>query len=258
MRDPRLRPLMFQIGPNKCATTALYKLFDRSGVPSLHNRGRKYMRQKHQEIAEVNPQRRIYDNILRGVPPLDGLDSFSGFFDMEWANAEFLIENYKYFVKFAETYPNSKFILNTRNRNSWLQSKALHRDGLHLAAACERHGKTALEVISMWENDIDVHTKAVRRYFLDQPERLLEFDVAKEPIEKLINFAEPEFDLDPSKWRRVNATNNARDVALYDDMIAKMMAPALSDQSEVMIDARQGAVLSKMLRAKTEAGRSSV
>jgi hypothetical protein len=41
-------------------------------------------------------------------------------------------------------------------------------------------------------------------------------------------------------------------------MIAKMMAPALSDQSEVMIDARQGAVLSKMLRAKTEAGRSSV
>lgn len=206
--DPILRPIVVQIGYNKCATTSLYKLFDTSGYKSLHFTGKKYRRQNDPEVASQNPQIRIGTNILKGRPAFEGLDTFSAFFDLQWYNGDQTIENFKSFQIINETYPNAKFILNTRDPMSWVFSRAIHGESRLLNRA-KKTGKVAgLQVLNNWLKDYNLHNDEVRSYFTAHPGRLLEYNIDKEPITKVCDFVAPDFHILSSKWAVFN--NNAR------------------------------------------------
>jgi hypothetical protein len=111
---------IFQIGFNRCGTTSIYDFFKKSCVNNL-----KCVHWDNGNIAKT-----IFKNNNNGRPPLYNskylLYDFIG--DME-AN----IDNKIYYFAFLDSYslldlhyPNSKFILNTRNKENWINSRLRH------------------------------------------------------------------------------------------------------------------------------------
>src|SRR5262245_6163956 len=103
---------IFLIGFNKCGTTTIHRYFVANGIKSIHwYKGR---------LA-----RRIFCNIARGDPLLTGYESFEAFTDMEYLDhhGAYHLEAYKLFPYFAVQYPDSTFVLNIRDRESWIRSR---------------------------------------------------------------------------------------------------------------------------------------
>lgn len=200
---------LFQIGFNKTATTALFWLFIHSGHRALHSSGRRERRRGHEVINQQHPQLRIHHNILSGLPPVEGLEDFEAFFDMEydlpWSDIK--LENFKHFARFHAAYPNAKFILNIRNKDKWLRSRERHAGGTFLKNSKRRLHLSKQEVLDRWAGEFDRHNQAVRTYFTMQPQQLLVFDIERDPIEKLIAFCAPEFTLDPAHWHQARVTD---------------------------------------------------
>jgi hypothetical protein len=102
---------IFCIGLNKTGTTSLHDAFKILGLKSAH-----YKDDKGNNIKDV-----IQNNYLEGnniLKELEEYDVFSG-----WDKAPHSIDIFK---EFDKQYPNSKFILNTRDINSWLDSREKH------------------------------------------------------------------------------------------------------------------------------------
>ena len=199
-----LRPIVVQIGFNKCATLSLTRLFNRSGVPSLHcNWSRGVGRG-----TKPPYQAQIHRNLANGRPAFEGLDRFSGFFDLELLRPKRHFENFKQFAAIAETYPNARFILNIRDKAAWLKSRARHDEGRYLALQKGIYGETEEQVLARWSRDFDDHHAAVRAYFAERPGRLVEFDIAGDDIAKLVDFFAPEFTLDPAHWGHAHKTDD--------------------------------------------------
>ncbi len=198
-----------QIGFNKCATSAFAKLFQGSGYKALHSGGRIWRLQGHPAITEIAPQRRIAQNIDAGRPPLAGLEEFDAFFDMiafTDANAT-PREHHKRFDLFAEAYPNAKFLLNTRDEDDWLRSRLRHDDGQFAKNWMAAAGIDQDGLIRTWRQEFRDHHARVRAYFADRPGRCLEFDTGHDDVARLIDFARPDFTLNPKRWRRVRVTD---------------------------------------------------
>jgi hypothetical protein len=197
------RPVAVQIGFNKCATLSLTRLFNRSGVRSLHCN---WSRGKGRN-ATPPYQVRIHRNIVAQRPAFDGLDRFSGFFDLEHIRQQNHFENFKHFKVICETYPNARFILNVRDKAKWLRSRARHTGGVYLAKYMKIYNASEEEVFARWAQDFEAHHAAVRAYFADKPDRLVEFEISSEPISKIVTFFQPDFNLNPEHWGHAHKTN---------------------------------------------------
>lgn len=209
--------LLFQIGFNKCATTALASLFSRAGIRSLHSGGRKWRRIGHPAIAGRNPQLDIQTNIREGRPPIEGLEDFGAFFDMEFAQRLELIENFREYRAFARAYPHARFMLNTRDREDWLRSRIRHKDGMYLGRAMKRMGKDRDAVLQFWADDFDRHHAEVREFFAAESDRLLVFDIDCDHVRKIVRFARPEVSLNPRHWRRIRVTDEVAEANDWSD-----------------------------------------
>lgn len=198
---------IFQIGFNKCATSAFFRLFLKAGNKALHSGGRYWRLRDHKAIAGKNPQLEIHNNIEHGRPPIEGFEDFDSFFDMEFVHGEIPIENFRRFEKFAIAYPQAKFLLNTRKKEDWLRSRARHHDGLYLAIAMSHYKLERSDILSKWSDDFDIHHQKVREFFLNENDRLLDFDIDKSDIQELVNFVGPERALNETDWKRVRVTD---------------------------------------------------
>jgi hypothetical protein len=191
---------IFQVGFNKCGTLSLYNLFQNYCTPtitSVHwNRG--YL------------ARDIHDNILKGCPPLSGYESYSAYFDMEC----FRTHNEKiswvsiakdYFDLLDINYPNSKFILNTRNIDNWINSRIRHMcdfspmrygytERLTSSVPYLEYHKQAYDVdsieklIPIWREEWNTHHDNIITHFTYRPNDLLVFDIEQDPFSKLQDF----------------------------------------------------------------------
>jgi len=204
------RDFIFQIGFNKCATTALLWLFTNSGVPTLHGAGRKYRRTGHHTVSLRHPQITIHHNICAGLPPVTGLEDFSAFLDMEHVRTKdgMIVENFKFFDRFAAAYPNAKFILNLRDKSDWLRSRARHAKGEYLSLAMRRLNMDQDMVLARWADEFDRHNAAVRNFFEKEEDRLVVFDIDNDPVEKIVDFCAPNFVLDPVHWGATRITDS--------------------------------------------------
>ena len=66
-------------------------------------------------------------NLLQGAPPLAGYDHiYRAFANMEYCFDEGYFEGYRHYKELMVAYEDSKFILNTRDRENWIRSNVTH------------------------------------------------------------------------------------------------------------------------------------
>lgn len=187
----------FQIGFSKCGTKTLADFFNANAVPSLHHDGGRLA------VAMLN-------NYENGQPLLKDLyHGFYGFFDMERMYDEPLISiPVQLFREIDQQYPGSKFILNIRNKQDWLQSKAFHPAYHQGMRWLELHAKfyniTTQQVLEKWSKEWDDHLYAVAEYFKHRPNDLLVFNIDKDKPEKLCAFFADNFRLNPKLYKHTN------------------------------------------------------
>lgn len=208
-------PFVFQIGFNRCATGAFFKLFQNSGVPALHHCGRKHRKAGDLTLMNSNPQKVIDRNLRRGRPPVEGLEKFRAFFDMEYTDQRRRIENYRYFESFAEAYPDALFIMNTRDKDAWLKSRIAHNEGKYLRKTAELFTLSQQQVVQMWSEHFDAHTAQVAAYFGRDGDRCLWFDLDRDEVDKAVRFFAPHYTLNPKRWKTSHPTDWGSVVASY-------------------------------------------
>ena len=151
---------IFCIGLNKTGTGSLHLAFGVLGISSAH-----YV------VREGNTKDIIEENARAGRPVMTGLERYRAVSD--WNRPE----TNDLFVTMDQQYPGSKFILTTRDVEGWLRS----RDS-HVTANQEKPHYTGGWLTidhDAWLKEYDEHHKAVREYFADRPDDLLELDISK-------------------------------------------------------------------------------
>ena len=173
---------IFQIGFNKCGTRSLYRFLQRSNIAAAHfNRGL---------LAEA-----IADNLAAGRKPLAGkIDRYVGYTDIQHVTRERVLEGVTFYRALYRYYPLSYFILNTRDKAGWIDSRLRHGGGVY----ARRYGRglgldSEAEVVARWSDDWDRHHAEVVDFFADKPGRLLVFDIKRDAATRLVAFLAPDF-----------------------------------------------------------------
>jgi len=183
---------VFFIGFNKTATTAFHKLFLESGYKSWHNKRKKI------KLVET-----LYYNLQNNLPVLFGIDDGVSYLDLGGVYNNQLIEGCAFYKEFYKEYPNSYFVLQTRSKEKWINSRYKWNN------LPQRHaeilGISVDEVIHRWKEEWDVHHNAVRNFFKNRP-NFIEYNIEKDNIEKLIHFLHKDFVLNKECWKKRNVT----------------------------------------------------
>lgn len=172
-----LRPdPIFQIGFNKCGTTSLHHFLLASGIPSLH-------------WAQGLLAERMVARMEAGQDPLRDFPHTIGFTDMVALRLGRLVEPYKRFETLHRWYPDALFILNTRDRENWIASRAAHEfRGNRLRAVYAKCLEISEEeVADFWRAEWDSHHTLVRAYFRSAP-NFLEFNIELDDPQELVAF----------------------------------------------------------------------
>lgn len=192
---------VFQIGFSKCGTSTLNFFFSQNGISAIHH--------DHGRLAVS-----IYENAHNGFPLLSqNYEKFFLFTDMEKMYADPPISiPMLFFKELDRQYPGSKFILNTRDKQDWLKSRAKHPVGTNFTETLlEKNSQilkvTPEEVLERWSIERDQHHQAVIEYFKDRPDDLLIFDIDKDSPEKITAFFKDYFVLDPKLYKHINKTS---------------------------------------------------
>lgn len=102
---------IFCIGVNKTGTNSLHQALQILGYNSVH-----YLDDSGNNIKAM-----IEQNYLQGHAILKGLEQYDAISDWDYPTHAINI-----IKAFDEQYPNSKFILNTRDIDSWMNSRRNH------------------------------------------------------------------------------------------------------------------------------------
>lgn len=194
-------PRIFLIGFNKCGTTSFHDYFKANGIASVHWRAN--------TLALA-----LHHNRAQGRPLLEGIDRWTAYTDMNcipgspWGRSNSdrapLIEGCRYFRELHRDYPESLFILNTRDPFDWLRSRLQHDQGQFAAAyqrALANEGiRTQRQLKRRWLQDWYEHHAEVLSYFqATAPRQLLTFHIHATPVGQLNRFLKPHF---PIRQRR--------------------------------------------------------
>jgi hypothetical protein len=192
LRHPNTK--IFFIGFNKCATTSLHRLMVVSGIQSDH-----WERKKENlalRIASIINDREEFRRYTRQATAYSDLNYFS---DSQ------IIEGNRYFREYQDAYPNAYFVLNDRDVDSWIRSRASHRKGTLLQRFMVFHEASAEDVKQIWRDNHAEHVEAVLKHFSGH-DRFLHFYVDRDSPTMLTSFLAPTFRIDPDDWQKVNET----------------------------------------------------
>lgn len=176
------RTRIFQIGFNKCGTRSLYRFLQRAGINATHfNRGL---------LAQA-----IHANLAAGRHPLAGrIDAHIAYTDMQHITRTEAIEAVRYFRELYAYYPGSYFILNTRDKAGWINSRLAHGAGAYASRYGRALGLRDTDaVVARWSDDWDRHHAEVLAFFADKPGRLLVYDIKTDSPQKIVDFLAPDF-----------------------------------------------------------------
>lgn len=197
----RQAPKIFQIGFNKCGTTTLYNFFQNNGIRSIHNDAGKLASSIHSNYS--NNKKLLSKKY----------EQHQAFFDME--NVFEHPPKYIYLELYKELdkqYPGSKFILNTRDKQAWLRSRARHYirrlDKDYLDKLADQYQLTKIEMLEQWEREWDQHQNAVIEYFKNRPNDLLVFNIDTDSPNKLVAFFK-DMQLDPSLYKHTDPSQKS-------------------------------------------------
>lgn len=189
---PALR--IFLIGFNKCGTTSFHDFFRANDISSVHWRGN--------TLAIT-----IHRHLLSGHRPLlDGLDQWTAYTDMvcipssPWgqSNSDGLpvIEACRAFRELQISYPESLFILNTRDPLAWVRSRLQHDQGRFAQAYLNALASLGIinqdQMIQYWLQQWHEHHAEVLGHFREHsPEKFLLFHIEHTPQDALFDFLSP-------------------------------------------------------------------
>ncbi len=196
MRDGPVTTInrVVQIGFHRCGTRALTHLFARSGYRAAHWRIKR-------EAGFLNLARMMRKNIAAGVPPFRGFEDYSFLSDLECWDEGLVWSGFKQFRVIDAAYPGTKFLLNTRNKDDWLQSRLTHRRYAQKTIAAHDLSGIA-DLLEFWSAEWDDHMHDVSVYFAERPDDLIRFDIDRDDIAHLVRQL-PAFSLDQKAWRLV-------------------------------------------------------
>tara|TARA_R110002012_G_scaffold315003_1_gene528249 strand:+ start:560 stop:1183 length:624 start_codon:yes stop_codon:yes gene_type:complete len=167
---------IFCVGLNKTGTSSLHQAFTVLGINSVHYKG----------IEKTDIKEIIQTNYLAGNNILNGIEHYDAYSD--WDLGPSTIDIVK---EFDRQYPNSKFVLNIRDMEGWLNSREKHVERNQ-----ERKKKEPSADINWlevdreaWATQFKRHYAGVNNYFRGREDQLLAFDVTKgDGWEKLCPF----------------------------------------------------------------------
>lgn len=204
---------IFLIGFNKCGTTSFYEYFKNNEIKSYHpgvNGG--------ENLNLINK------NFINNKLILEGLDyDFYCDLDIWWPKCKYDYNNgifqdindysnmlythvkiYKYLDK---QYPNSKFILNIRDKDNWIKSRKNHGNPKYIDWFKKFYNVNNDKlIIERWEKEWDIHINDVKKYFKKKPDDLLIYDIENDDVSKLNNFMEKYIQLKNNRFPIKNKT----------------------------------------------------
>ncbi len=181
------RAKVFCIGFNKTGTISLHNALTSLGYRSLHWGGPPVREKIEQALAE-------------GRPLVDDLGDYDAYSDILVLSTNF--------ATLDEQYPGSKFILTTRDVESWLKSRREHvARNVARRAAGEYEGHFLHVDEPAWRREWVTHHAKVRDYFAHRPADLLVMDIiGGDGYEVLCPFLGHETRSDPFPWQHQGAT----------------------------------------------------
>lgn len=165
---------VLQIGFNKCGTTSLNQFFLRNGYKAIH--------WDHGKLAL-----QLEDNHRQGRPLLSGYEEYQFFSDMELISDRCLYAFRDYYQELDRQYPGSRFILNTRSVDKWINSRLKHNAGTYLQRFEKIYGCGGDEVVRRWKYEWYRHHANVLQYFHGR-ENFLLFNIEQHDGETLKRF----------------------------------------------------------------------
>ena len=202
-------PKIFIIGFNKTATSSLHQFFERNRLPGVH--------WDHSHLVQCF-ERNIRDGkrLLSGgrvqarnfVRP-SAYEDRTVFSDMTNPHTD---QDPKDFNKRLDSdYPGSKFILNTRDAESWIRSRFKHEQGHFVRKQLKFYGLddsgTGREKLkSIYRKMHEEHHRDVLDHFRDREDDLVVFDILKDDIQKVVDFFEGIYVLKTRRYPHVGRT----------------------------------------------------
>ena len=175
MEKSRPDPI-FQIGFNKCGTASIHYFLLHSRIPSHH-------------WVKGMLAKKISERMDAGEDPIQDFPQAVGFTDMMAFGEHRLIEPYKRFEYLHHWYPDALFVLNTRDRERWIASRAAHAVGniRFIALYAKVFRISEAEVPDFWRAEWDAHHVTVRAYFAGA-QNFLDYDIERDDPRKLVAF----------------------------------------------------------------------
>ncbi|MCP3659848.1 MAG: hypothetical protein GY830_05840 [Bacteroidetes bacterium] len=200
--------LIFQIGFQKCGTAALFNIFEKNNISSIH-----YMIGKKRKGKPLRTF--MFENYLNNELILGDLTDKTRFYSdfkiyidpilydtsLKFLNDEYKFGSYRtWYEVLIEQYPTSKYILNIRPVNNWLKSRHTFLYPYIKKESLAYFFKNSLN--SIYQDDLDVvigskeiwykYICELIYYFKKKNllNDLLIFDIEDDHINKLIDFFE--------------------------------------------------------------------
>lgn len=180
---------IFQIGFNKCGTTSIHQFFLNNGLRSVH-----------WDLG--NLAKTIQNNHQQNKPLLGDYELYHCYTDMESTSDNIFIY-LTHYQELDKQYPNSKFILNVRNVDDWIQSRLKHPNYLQIYKSITGLDKEG--VIKHWKEIWNSHIIEVTEYFKDRPQDLVIFDIETEQ-HKFVDFMSNLIELKDIEFLKMNKT----------------------------------------------------
>lgn len=193
---------IFLISFNKCGTSSFHHLFQRSGIASRHHGG---------NAPEKNLALHMFKNFMLARDPLTNIDQYTAYTDIAFYGQGMFYEAARLFPYLHAHYPDSYFILATRDVEAWIRSRLAHKGGSLAPRAASALGKMATEdLAAAWRAQFTTHNREVREYFAIRPEaRFLEFNLDTDDPGRIASFLAEDFKIRTRFWGQRNVTADA-------------------------------------------------
>jgi hypothetical protein len=161
---------VFFIGFNKCGTRSFTWLFREAGLKAYHGSDEDPL---HQQIPR---------NVNLGRKCLSGFENYDAYSDSERLSYSFR--------EIDKDYPNSRFVLNTRDINRWIVSRLNHGEGKYVEFMNGFEGKNLAwhEWVDVWRAEFIAHERQVTEYFQGREATFLRYDIETDPLRRFNEF----------------------------------------------------------------------
>jgi hypothetical protein len=173
-------PKVFLIGFVRCGAKSISNLFKKSGYSCCD-----------WSIHKGDLGRSMYFNFSQCTNLIhDKYKNYTLYSDMDdiYGNRDFPCYGYRFYKTLEQTYPNAKFILNTRPLDQWIEINRKNKRGSYFRFHKKICGFSDHELFLYWSEHYKNHTEDVKNYFFNKSNKLLVFDISKDDPRKIVNF----------------------------------------------------------------------